>query len=776
MIHFTRLSIILLLLCIPFVQAFAGYDNGIIKGTVLTSDGKPADGVTIILKGTRKTAISDEAGSFTIRNVQAGTYDLVVTLMGYTPVQQQVTVTDDNVNTVTFRLSVSDKQLQEVEVTSHKNKFAKKESNFIARMPLSNLENPQVYTVVNKDLIADQVTVDYKDALRNAPGFLPTVSPAGTINGYLRGFNLGNYARNGMASQNWALADLVNVERLEVIKGPSGTLFGTSVGYFGGLLNQVTKKPFDSFKGEISAFMGSWGLGRLTADINAPLNDDKTALLRVNAAVHNENSFMDMGHQRSVTFAPAFAYKVSDRLTLNLEAEIYKGDRTQSPYPTFIGNTFKNFRDMPLDYYKSLGGDDIDAKQYANNYFAQAAYKISGNWTSTTNVSYSQNRVEISNQIYPRWVNDSLVNRTITNYGPRTFTSLQIQQNFTGTFMIGSFKNRLLAGIDVYQYDGRQRYVTINYDTININHPFKPISLQKVNTILSSANPTYVHAKQTSYSAYVSDVINLTSRLNVMLSLRLDRFENKPSVTNGVTGTNKYGQTALSPKLGLVYQVVKDQVSVFGNYMNSFSNQAPVSQPDGSSLTLEPIEANQWEAGVKVDVLDHLLNGTVSYYNIDVSNATRRTDDGFTVQDGTQRSKGFEVELAASPLRGLNITAGYGYNENVYRKATKALEGKMVTSAPRNILNAWISYKFTASALKNFGLGAGGNYVSDSYWDAANTFIIPSYTVVNATLFYDQPKWRIGLKVNNIGNEKYWNANGYAQAPRQWIGNVTFKF
>lgn len=112
--------------------------------------------------------------------------------------------------------------------------------------------------------------------------------------------------RNGVGSFTYATVDPANLERIEVIKGPSATLFGSTLSSFGGLFNRVTKKPFDTFKGEISYSAASWDLNRLTADINTPLNADKTALLRINTSLHSERSFQDAGFNKNFLFAPSF--------------------------------------------------------------------------------------------------------------------------------------------------------------------------------------------------------------------------------------------------------------------------------------------------------------------------------------------------------------------------------------------------------------------------------------------------------------------------------------
>ncbi|MCD0488307.1 TonB-dependent receptor [Pedobacter sp. MC2016-14] len=769
--------------------------TGNIHGTVRTSDGGPAALVNITLTGTKKGTTVNSKGGYTLNNIKPGNYTLVASYTGLQTQSKQITVKVNETSTADFMLAENNEALQEVVIAKNKtNKFSRKESEYVSRMPLKNLENPQVYSVVSHVLMAEQMVVDYKDALWNSPGAIPSVSPAGTASAYIRGFNVSTSVRNGMAAQSWTYIDPINVDRIEIIKGPSGTLFGSSIVSFGGLINQVTKKPFDTFKGEVSTTIGSYDFSRIAADINTPINEDKSVLFRVNTAYQNEGSFQNYGHARTFTFAPSLSYKVDDRLTLLFDLEIFAQNKTQNPYPTFSGpvstypgffadGTMKSMSDVLLDYQTSFGGENIDAKVMSRNFYTQADYKISDSWKSTTTVAYSNSHVERSLQIYPLFVSPSLVTRRVTDFGPRDFNSIDIQQNFTGDFKIGSFRNRLVAGADVFTYHGKQKYSNqITYDNvapIDITKPFTSIVLERLDQLAASTASNYQTAKQNIFSAYFSDVFNITDKFNAMVSLRADRFMSQPSVTNGIVGTNNYNQTAFSPKFGLTYQLVKDQLSLFGNYMNGFSNVGPVTQPDGTISIFKPRQANQMEGGVKAEAFDHKLTATLSYYDIKISNATTtelRNNLVFSVQDGTQRSKGFEAEIIANPLEGLNIIAGYGYNESIVTNtSTIANLGKRVTAAPQNVANFWISYKFQ-EYIKNVGLGFGANYVSDSYFDAPNTFKIPSYSIYNASVFYDQPKWRFGLKLNNMTNEKYWNSSLAYQMLRQYLGSVTLKF
>ncbi|HEY0176343.1 MAG TPA: TonB-dependent receptor, partial [Pedobacter sp.] len=288
--------------------------------------------------------------------------------------------------------------------------------------------------------------------------------------------------------------------------------------------------------------------------------------------------------------------------------------------------------------------------------------------------------------------------------------------------------------------------------------------------------------------------LNLTDRLMAMLSLRVDRFQSKGTMneaTNTLVANSKYMQTAVSPKFGLVYQLIKDQVSLFGNYMNGFSNVTPVTQPvqTGLSGIFKPQHANQYEGGVKMDLLQNRLSFTASYYDIKVDNVTRADQVtvynkpyNVTYQDGTQLSKGVEFELITNPVDGLNIIAGYSHNDSKLTRSTAALEGRRPAAAgPADLVNGWASYTLLRGDLRGLGLGFGGNYVGKHL--TANSavtgvFTLPSYTLLNTTVFYDTKWYRLGVKVDNMTNELYFTGQGVlsAQMPRTVSGNITLKF
>ncbi len=742
-------------------------------GTVKTADGRPLEGVTVSATELKLVTSTNDRGEFRFKRIPAGTHKITARYMSLQSDAKEITVSAGQSTRVDFVMVETLQQLEEVSISSGRSKtIASKRSDYIARMPLKNLENPQVYTVISKELLKEQISVDIVSAVQNTPGAVAYTFPAGGVGIAFRGFVSGVNARNGMeTSASRSSLDISNVERIEVLKGPSGTLFGAAVSSFGGVVNLVTKKPFDTTSVEVSYTAGSYNLNRLTADVNTPLNKDKTVLFRVNLAANKEASFLSYGFNNTYTIAPSLIYKSSDKLTFHFDAELFNAKGTRRTYNTYAAASgLRTPAELQLDYTTSMFHDDNNGKTSASKFFAQAEYDISYNWKSTTLFSFVGEDVDYSYQSYANWLSPTRAVRQVGMWGPISNNFTNLQQNFNGKFSTGGIQHNFLGGLNYRYYDGSRRAGgnVVTLDTINVASTFAPVRRKAVDAIM----PLYTTAiaDQQTLSAYASDVISFTDRLSAMLSLRVDRFERKK-----VGNTEGYKQTALSPKLGLVYQVMKDKVSLFGNYMNGFQNLAPVTQPDGSVLVLDPVYAAQYEGGVKAELIDKKLSITASYYNIDIKNATR-TEANFTVQDGKQRSKGIDFELIGNPVAGLSIVAGYAYNDNrIIKSSNAAIEGNKATTSPENVANFWASYTLQ-NRLKGLGLGFGVNYADKNYFTADNTFYMPSYTIYSGTVFYDQSKWRLGVKINNISGKKYWDIGGNSQAPRNVMASLSFRF
>ncbi len=767
-------------LCLlPFtLELSAQSGKGSIRGTVYTSDGETAAAVGLRLAGTKKQVISREDGTFQFRDVAAGTYEIEVFLLGHETLRQSITVAAGQQAEAALRLNASQKTLQEVIIAGGANRFARKESESATRMPLKNLENPQVYTVVGAELMKEQVIIDYKDAIKNVPGVNSTETVSnGRTSTIIRGFRTGSFIRNGLTANQLITVDPANLESVEVLKGPSGTLFGTGSVSYGGVVNRVTKRPFDVFRSELSLTAGSFGLNRITADINTPLNEDKTALLRVNIGRHASGSFQESGYRKNYFLAAAFSYKANEKLSFMVDLELFRNEGT--PAVAYINPTanVKNWKEMEQYYFRTYYSNDLRSVFPGYNLYAQMNYKLSGKWTSTTLFSTGGVNARQQTQFTGTILNDSMLSRRVQRYS-HNYQSIQVQQNVNGEFQTGGIRHRVLIGAD-YLADITQPTYIMNYihDSVRYKEAALPIlTTEMMEERLSQLQPgSHYSSHADRYGIYAADAINFTDRLLLLLSLRWDKVDNRGTFSY-ITGktTGSYNKSSFSPKAGVVYQLVKNRLSVFANYMNGFSYNTG---QDFNGGPFKPEQANQWEGGLKAE-LGGKLTATLSAYDITVTDKLRTDPDhaGFSIQDGVQNSKGAELELISNPVAGLNVMGGYGFNESVFKKSNKNVEGKRPgRSGGKHMANVWASYRLTGGKARGLGVGAGVYYTSEIPFDDANTLFFPAYALVNGTVFYDRPGYRIGLKLDNISNVRYWGPWGEPQPPRNYAVNLIVK-
>ncbi|RYU90732.1 TonB-dependent receptor [Mucilaginibacter terrigena] len=787
--------------------------TGIIKGTVRTIDGAPAESVSIALLGTTKGASTDKDGSFQLKNIDLGTYTVVASFVGLERKEQVVTLKRNQIITIHFVLKENSARLNEVVISARKSK--NKVSTVVAKMPLKNLENPQVYNTVSSEIIKQQGINNYDDVMRNVPGISQTwqsTGRAGDGGAYfaLRGFDAQPVLTNGLPALTGGNLDLANVEEVQVIKGPSATLFGGSFYSYGGVINTITKKPYFDFGGEVAYNIGSFGLNRATIDLNTPLSKTEKIALRINTSYQTENSFQNAGFKKSFFISPAITYEVNNRLKLDVMAEITQEKRAVAP--VFFQSDratplpFKTVEALNLNVNESFTSNDLTMKNPRFNIQAQANYKLSDQWNSQTVISAGR----VKSDGYYTYIFDD---DQPDNFFPQDFhiennvtNTFDIQQNFNGDFKLFGLRNRILVGVDYYNRkvdDNGSGYATVRYVTpqgnsVDYTYPSSPsvfypaaqvINKQFVDSKLAGQESAEYKFSNSSLAAYASDVINFTPKLSAMLSLRVDNYTAPGSVVNG---TVDFSQFALSHKLGLVYQPVLDKVSVFANYMDAFINVEPSTtfDNDGNQTGVQnfkPEHANQWEVGVKTNLFSDRLSATLSYYNIKVSDrvysdlATNTSKQG-----GKVRSKGFEVDVNANVATGFNLIAGYSHNSNkvlagdaldFYNEPGRSSGGQ----GPSDQANLWATYKFAKGAFKNFGLGVGGNYAGEYIVidnSVTGQFILPGYTLLNGSMFYNSGHYRVNFNVNNITNEQYyigyWSIN--PQKLRNFNISLAYKF
>lgn len=743
--------------------------------------------------------------------------------------------------------------LEEVKV--HAKSILNKTSTDANKMSVGYLETPQVYNSVSRVVLEKQIATTIEDAMHNIPGVSKLWDATGRPDGgslfTSRGFYSSARARNGLANIATTNLDMANIERLEVIKGPSATLFGSIISSYGGVINRITKQPYFKNGGNVNFAFGEQGFYRGSADVNVVLNKQKTLAARLNLAGQNQDSWQDQGFSKTYLIAPTVTYRPNERLEVNLEGE-FLGSKSNSGggshvfiltpstingalsqalpalgLPTATVNALlamapKTFKDaygtnrideLKLDYNRSYLNNDIAFTAKTSSLFGNVSYKINENWKSQTSITYSR----INNDGYmgyqylmPNYL-PSLVQSLATgvpNFGtsghsylarmvwsPQGYVSnFEAQQNFISDYKFGNqMRNRAVIGLDYSNFVSRIDYKRFTGSLLGLPYPdvfdvvpafgevpnYSNFNLANVEKIYQTNPPAVWQNIFTNniYSAYINDIFNVNDYIVLNAGLRIDHFDqgDRPDAT-----TN-YNQTKLAPKFGFIVSPIKDKIGIFGNYQNGFTNKNGV---DANGNSFIPEEANQWEAGVKYNLWNDKVTGSISYYDILVKNIVRADVNNpmINIQDGEQHSKGIEVEVLANPARGWTIMAGYGYNDSKFVKAAADVQGRRPQgSGPENTANFWTNYTFTSTFLKGFGLGFSANYSGEAVSISSNIdgdLIIPSYTLLGTHFTYDTKHFKVGVKVNNVTNEKYWMGwtNLIPQRPRQAMLTLGYKF
>lgn len=799
--------------CFCILLSAASYgQTGKVRGSVIDNGKNSLPGVNVVIRNTNAGTQTNASGDFEISNLNDGNYTVSISSVGFKTKEIAVTIAQNEVDLKTIVLYEGDEILREVVIEGERdNKFSRNQTAYVAKLPLKDFENTQVYSTITNYLLKSQIVTNFDDALKNAAGvenLWTSTGRGGDGAGYysLRGFSVQPKLVNGLPGLTNGTINPANIEHIEVLKGPSATLFGNAVSSYGGLINVVTKKPYVGTGGELSFTTGSFGLNQITGDFNTALNKEKNLYFRLNTSYATERSFQDAGFRKSFFVAPSLSYKVNNRLSFSFYGEITQAEQT-NPMFLFLNRSAptesKNLKELNYNYKLSFTSNDLTLQNPTQNYRVEMDYKLSDAWQSQTLVSKSAT----STKGYYSYLFDYgiLGNDTFTRYinkqNEYTGTS-DIQQNFIGDLKIGSLRNRVVLGLDYFSATSTSNgtgyafygNVTPEGGAIGDN-PFTepvetdqyPLSAAGVDAVLASQGVTNAKSRYNIFSAYASDVLNITSRLSVMVGLRLDHFDNQGSVA---TSDDNYNQTTLSPKVGILYQPVADKISVFANYQNGFTNVAPelVGNPEDGPQTLKsfrPEQANQVEFGFKTNLIKNKLNATVSYYDIRVKDQviTDPASPFNKIQGGEAYSKGFEIEVNANPVRGLNIRAGYSNNDSKTTKSDneEILNKRPLGAGPKQLYNAWANYEVQGGKLKGFGIGAGFNGASERYainYASTGDFMLPAYTVANGSLFYQAENYRIGLKINNAFNKEYYK--GWStiapQTPRALLANFTYSF
>ncbi|GAL78036.1 ferrichrome-iron receptor [Algibacter lectus] len=757
---------------------YAQENKGRIAGKVLTSDNSPAAFINVLIKSTKIGTMTDENGEYSIKNISYGNYTLKFSLMGMETKTVDIEVNEPEVKVNDIILNENQEQLSEVIVIAERlNQFAHKESEYVARVPLKNINNPQSYSVVTNALLKEQINTDLPSSFKSITGGGYVESNDGNVSVYLRGFRSDVHLRNGGIAWIKAPIDPQNIERIELVKGPASLFYGANVNNvanFGGIVNKVTKQAYSGKKLDIGYITGRWDQNRATIDYNTVLDKEDQVYFRFNGAYNTENSFQDQGIKREFMLAPSLTLKLSDRLTIQGNLEYNQSKRNlnfaRGLSSNLISDSVNSWDDLNWDFDTNYGTNEMAG--YFSSVVSQIKidYKLTHSWTAKTTFTKANSFTD-ANYLRVVMLDETNVGRYYLQLDPRETDNTHIQQDFLNVIEGEKIDNKFVAGLSyLNNLDDTQRTGVWNaIDAVDITNPvITGLTNEQFEANIADETKNKTITKFQTLGFYVFDAITLNKELTFTGGLRFDRFMSDNTISNGAEGSNGYNQKALSTKLGLAYNPFDDKASLFVNYMDGLSNNAPSDNGNGEIITWDAERAKQFEVGSKLDFFNGKLLSTISYYNIRIDNDIIVDENGISSQTGETLSKGFEIDLIANPLPGLNIVAGFTKNNATLEKVSSGSEdliGNSLSYTPETVWDFWLSYQALKGKVKGLGFGVGANHMSEIYNSTTNNFGSDAYTTVDATAFYKKGKYKVSLKVDNLLDKEYYNGYGIPQKP-----------
>lgn len=616
-------------------------------------------------------------------------------------------------------------------------------------IPIKDL--PASIQIVPQEVLRDRGVTRTDQLLENVSGVLAESSYGGNGATFfnIRGFSENNGLRDGFRNYGYlAFRDVQNIERIEVFKGPAGALYG-GVGAVGGYINTVSKRPGQQSFGEIGLTLGSYGIARTTLDINKALDNDVS--IRLNSSFENNSTFRDNAGYDSWSIAPALSWTNGQGASLTLLTEFNHLNRDGFDFG--VPNV-SNYKELSRTRYYGLSNGVYPgiAGDYGKNDTQSATvlfeHALNDNWKLRLASHYSHVH-QLSTQTFPNGTvaTGNLLDFSVYRGVDEASKQYSVQAEVLGNFSAGRFKHSLLTGFDFGYLQQGGSGSEVSTLTLDLFNPTNILPLVPP----SSAPAPYHQAQGKDFGIYAQDLIDLTPQFKVLAGMRADRFANRALLGGDETASSS--QTVFSPRVGMVWQPT-DRTSLFTDWSRSHS---PNIGHSVSNSTYDAEIAEQFEVGIKQELIKNRLNATLAVFDLKRTNilTTDPLDPTLQVLTGKQASQGVEFDLAGTILPGWKLIAAYTYTDAKVKSDTNLPVGDALSNVPRHHASGWTTYEF--QTLPGFGIGGGVYYVGEREANLPNTFKLPSYVRTDATVFYEHDAWRTQLNLLNVFNRKYYN-------------------
>lgn len=757
---------ILLFIQLLFISSLSFSQNTTnLEGKVIDQNDRPISNASILILNSNLGAVTDANGTFEIQNIPVGKYEMHISAIGFASVNKEI-LTSQNTR-LQIQMNPSSVHLDEVIVS------AQKREETLQKLPfsISSLSSNQVtqYRLWdNNDLtgIIPNLNSNNSGDGRNVTSIrgIATTSYTPAIATYIDGvnqFDLDTY-----------IPYLFDVDRIEVLRGPQGTLYGRSA--MGGVINIITKKPTNETRAYAELNFGNYGQQRYNVALRTPLIKDKLFLgiagvyQKSNGYYTNDFNDSHYDKQHNILGNYYLKYLASPRwdLTLNVKH-----------------NNNRNHGAFPLSMDKSAGyhlNQNAIAEMDDNTLNASLAAKYAGaafNFTSTT--AYQSNK-----RIYLQPIDGDfspIDGITIINDYGGNWNKVEVltqEFRFSSPADISSKWNWTSGIYFYYQHDPDKQ-------ATHFGEQGTMMGAQDNN----SAVLTTSVGKNYGTAIYGQSTYNLSDELQLTGGIRYDYEHLHQSalsqyLIDGIADpvfdiqpdtTGKAGFSAFSPKVSLNYQL-SDNNTLYATYSRGFrSGGLTEISSDPSEPPLEkfkPEYSNNYEVGTKNEFWNGRmrLNAAV-FYNL-VNHAQVPIlilPDAFTTtrNAGRMRSHGAEVEFKATPAKGLFIDYNFGYtnarfiNNSILKKDGSGNEVNMKDKwqifTPKTTSSLAVQYGIDVVPQRGIKAVVRGEWIhlGKQYFDLANTISQSAYSKFNTRIGIEAKNYGLYFWGRNLGDKRY---------------------
>ncbi|MDA5490863.1 TonB-dependent siderophore receptor [Yersinia kristensenii] len=686
----------------------------------------------------------------------------------------------ENGTVIITRLSASADTLT-VTAQSGANSTVPQQSNSATKTDTPLLKVPQSVSVITRERMDQQNVQSVTEALRYVPGVKTEtygVDPKGYDWIYIRGFNAltTNDYRDGLRQLNnsysYFRTEPYALERIDIVRGPSSTLFG--LGDAGGIVNRISKQPSAKGVHEVEAELGNFNRRQVRFDTTDKIDDDGHYLYRLIGVARDSDTQFKYHNGPSVEdnrvyLAPSLTWLPNADTSLTLRAD-YLRDTS--------GGTVAVLTKPGGIVTDTLLGD------YSYNHFQQEQFTVGYELNHQVNdvvqvrqnVRYGQTDT-ILNNLLPGAIDfdKGTVSRNAIRFDEH-MRAFNIDNQLQADFATASIEHTLLVGLDYSRMEGNAKRFGAAAPALNIYHPVYGLPI---------ADPTYALNNNDQTTAqlglYMQDQISLTPKWLVTLGGRHDDVS-MSTVNNLKTTTSWVDKGVWTGRAGLTY-LADNGLAPYISYAESF---VPNSGVDSKNHTFDPSEAHQYEIGVKYQPDSNLLM-TLAAFDITKTNVltneiVNNVATGYLVAAGEVNSRGIEAETTMKLTQNLDLLASYTYTSTEITKSNNGDRGKQQANVPKHMASTWLSYGFHQGIFDGLQLSSGVRYVGSMYGDNANTIEVKNFALVDAGAKYQVNQHvAVGFNVQNLLNHSYVGTcddatSCYPGQERTFVGSLKYSF